>query len=202
MPTDRFAPARALALPTNHSTRTDVRPSATFAGSARECERVSDASLVWTLHLLNSQEVQDKLSGRAAQPRNSPRTPAPTTKRSKNFFLATTARRPTPEQMKKAKKTIAKNEKAKKQAYENLLWALVNGRRFCSTSSESLSLRISATQAGVSRRNSRPGCFADGEAVEKSNPATCSSRPSWVVCINARLTRSGHHHSSLLPLRF
>ena len=30
--------------------------------SACECERVNDASLAMTLHLLNSQEVQDKIA--------------------------------------------------------------------------------------------------------------------------------------------
>src|SRR4029077_270837 len=63
LPKDRHAPARALMLPDEsfQSYFLDVlgRPQRI---SACECERVNEASLAMTLHLLNSQEVQDKIA--------------------------------------------------------------------------------------------------------------------------------------------
>src|SRR5262249_15185333 len=63
MPSDKFAPARAIMLPDESfaSYFLDVtgRPQRI---SACECERVNEASLAMTLHLLNSNEVQDKIA--------------------------------------------------------------------------------------------------------------------------------------------
>jgi hypothetical protein len=70
LPTDRFAPKRAIMLPDESfpSYFLDVfgRPQRI---SACECERVSEANLAQSLHLLNSDEIQGKLSvggGRAS----------------------------------------------------------------------------------------------------------------------------------------
>lgn len=63
MPSDRFAPNRAIMLPDESfpSYFLDVfgRPQRI---SACECERVAEANLAQVLHLLNSQEIQTKLS--------------------------------------------------------------------------------------------------------------------------------------------
>src|SRR5581483_11673810 len=63
LPQDRFAPNRAIMLPDEsfQSYFLDVfgRPQRI---SACECERVSEANLAQALHLLNSDEVQNKLS--------------------------------------------------------------------------------------------------------------------------------------------
>ncbi len=77
LPNDKFAPNRAIMLPDEsfQSYFLDVtgRPQRI---SACECERVNEASLAMTLHLLNSQEVQDKIAragGRADQLAKDPR---------------------------------------------------------------------------------------------------------------------------------
>ncbi|MBI1913335.1 MAG: DUF1549 domain-containing protein [Planctomycetes bacterium] len=101
LPQDKHSPNRAIMLPDEgfSSYFLDVfgRPQRI---SACECERVSEANLAQALHLLNSDEIQGKLSrggGRA-------------------------------EQMATDKRPDA--EKVKKVAYENILWALINTKEF------------------------------------------------------------------------
>jgi hypothetical protein len=98
--------------------------------SACECERVSEANLAQALHLLNSDEVQNKLSragGRADQLVQDKR---PDTEKVTELFLWAFARQPTPQDMQVALGHIAKHEKNKKIAYENILWALINTKEF------------------------------------------------------------------------
>src|SRR6478609_6382133 len=63
LPKDRFAPTRAIMLPDESfsSYFLDVfgRPQRI---SACECERVNEANLAQALHLLNSDEVQGKIT--------------------------------------------------------------------------------------------------------------------------------------------
>src|SRR5437763_15076012 len=77
LPSDRYAPVRAIQLPDESfaSYFLDVfgRPQRI---SACECERVNEANLAQALHLLNSDEVQGKLSrgdGRADKLAKDPR---------------------------------------------------------------------------------------------------------------------------------
>jgi hypothetical protein len=98
--------------------------------SACECERVADANLAQALHLLNSQEVQDKLAragGRAEQLAKDPR---PDREKVEELFLWALGRRPTPEQMRLALEDIALNARNRRLAYENILWALINTKEF------------------------------------------------------------------------
>ena len=131
LPTDRHAPARALQLPDEsfNSYFLDVtgRPQRL---SACECERVNDASLALTLHLLNSQEVQDKLAKQGGTADRLAKDSRPDAEKVEDLFLAATAKRPSDEQMKAALEHLKKHEKNKKPGYENLIWALVNGKAF------------------------------------------------------------------------
>jgi hypothetical protein len=129
LPADRFAPKRAIMLPDEsfQSYFLDVfgRPQRI---SACECERVSEANLAQALHLLNSDEVQQKLSrpgGRADQLAKDPR---PDAEKVEELFLWTFARKPTPQQLEVALAHIQANDK--KIAYENILWALINTKEF------------------------------------------------------------------------
>jgi hypothetical protein len=131
LPKDRHAPRRAIQLPDEsfQSYFLDVfgRPQRL---SACECERVNEASLAMVLHLLNSDEVQGKLArggGRADKLAADPRLDD---EKVTELFLLTQAKPPTAEQLKVAKDHLAKHEKNKKQAYENILWALVNSKAF------------------------------------------------------------------------
>ena len=75
LPQDKHAPRRAIMLPDESfpSYFLDVfgRPQRI---SACECERVSEANLAQALHLLNSDEIQGKLSGPGVGPNSWPRT--------------------------------------------------------------------------------------------------------------------------------
>ncbi|OWK34705.1 DUF1549 domain-containing protein [Fimbriiglobus ruber] len=131
LPKDRNAPARALMLPDEAfgSYFLDVlgRPQRI---SACECERVNEASLAMTLHMLNSQEVQDKLARANGRTDKLLKDPRPDAQKVEDLFLLTVGHKPTAEQTALAMDHLAKNEKNKKQAYENILWALINSKAF------------------------------------------------------------------------
>ncbi len=131
LPNDRHAPRRAIMLPDEafQSYFLDVfgRPQRL---SACECERVSEANLAQALHLLNSDEVQNKLAagnGRADQLAKDPR---PHPEKVEELFLWAFARKPTPEDMKTALAHIQKHEKQPAVAYQDLLWTLINCKEF------------------------------------------------------------------------
>jgi hypothetical protein len=133
LPQDRFAPKRAIMLPDESfsSYFLDVfgRPQRI---SACECERVSEANLAQALHLLNSDEVQNKLSrgGARADVLANAKDTRPDAEKVEELFLWAFGRKPTEEDMKVALAHINKHEKGKKVAYENILWALINTKEF------------------------------------------------------------------------
>ncbi len=131
LPQDAHAPRRAIMLPDESFTSyfLDVfgRPQRI---SACECERVSEANLAQALHLLNSDEVQGKISrpgGRAEQLAKDPR---PDTQKIEELFYWAFAHGPTAEQMNLALAHLEKHNKDKKAAYENIEWALINTKEF------------------------------------------------------------------------
>ncbi len=99
--------------------------------SACECERSSEANLAQSLHLLNSSEVQGKLSdgnGRARQlAADDKRTDE---EKIGELYLWVFSRPPMDAEKKVALAHIAKHEKQKAIAYEDILWALVNTKEF------------------------------------------------------------------------
>jgi hypothetical protein len=98
--------------------------------SACECERVNEASLAMTLHLLNSQEVQDRITRAGSRADRLARDPRPDDEKLTELFLLAIGTPPTAEQLALAKQHLAKNAANKKQAYENFIWALVNSKAF------------------------------------------------------------------------
>jgi len=131
LPRDRNAPARALLLPDEsfNSYFLDVlgRPQRI---SACECERVNEASLAMTLHLLNSQEVQDKIGRAAGRADKLAADPRPDAEKLDELFLLSVGKKPTDDQRKLAVEHLTKNAKTKKLAWENILWALINSKAF------------------------------------------------------------------------
>jgi hypothetical protein len=131
VPQDRYAPRRAIMLPDESfaSYFLDVfgRPQRL---SACECERVSEANLAQALHLLNSDEVQGKLSrpgGRAEQMAKDSR---PDTEKIDELFMWAFAHPPAPAQRDMALAHIGQHANDKKAAFENILWALLNTKEF------------------------------------------------------------------------
>ncbi|MGV3772515.1 MAG: DUF1549 and DUF1553 domain-containing protein [Verrucomicrobiales bacterium] len=129
---------RAVALPDNSYNSKSYfltvfgRPE---ASSSCECERSQDASLAQSLHLLNSKELQDKLSsdaGRAAK--YAADTRSDQEKMTELYYLAF-SRPPTEQELKVGlehinKKATAAQAAGKRQAYEDILWALINTKEF------------------------------------------------------------------------
>jgi hypothetical protein len=131
LPTDKHAPTRAIMLPDESfvSYFLDVsgRPQRL---SVCECERVSDVSLALVLHLLNSDEIQNKLSrvgGRCDQLAKDPR---PDAAKVEELFMWAVGRPPTPAQLQLALNNIQLNAKNKRIAYENILWTLIQTKEF------------------------------------------------------------------------
>jgi hypothetical protein len=130
LPQDKHSPTRAIMLPDEsfQSYFLDVfgRPQRI---SACECERVSEANLAQALHLLNSAEIQNKLSrggGRADVLAKDKRSDA---EKVDELFLWAFARLPTAAQRQQALDHIAAQTN-KREAYENILWALLNTKEF------------------------------------------------------------------------
>ncbi len=97
--------------------------------SACECERTSDANLAQCLHLINSREVQDKLTSGRAKTLAADKRPHPD--RIKEIYNVAFARDPDPEELKIALTAIEKyGEKNVQLAYEDILWAIVNTKEF------------------------------------------------------------------------
>jgi hypothetical protein len=131
LPTDKHSPNRAIMLPDESfsSYFLDVfgRPQRM---SACECERVSEASLAQTLHLLYSQEIQDKLSRANGRADLLAKDARPDAEKVDELFMWAFSRRPTAEHRQSALDQIARHAMNKKVAYENLLWALINMPEF------------------------------------------------------------------------
>jgi len=131
LPQDRHAPRRAIMLPDESfsSYFLDVfgRPQRI---SACECERVSEANLAQALHLLNSDEVQNKLTRAGGRADLLAKDPRPDAEKIEELFLWALGRRPAPEHLRLALAHLERHAQNKKLAYENLLWALINTKEF------------------------------------------------------------------------
>ncbi len=99
------------------------------ASSACECERSSDANLAQSLHLLNSAEIQNKLTandGRAARLAADQR---PLAERVRELYLVAFSREPTAEELAIAQAYLDKTGDARR-AFEDIVWALINTKEF------------------------------------------------------------------------
>jgi hypothetical protein len=133
---------RAVALPDNSFNQSNLllsvfgRPD---AASACECERTMEASLTQSLHLLSADELQNKLgnnSGRAAQLTKDSR---PEDELIRELYLTALCRFPTDDEIRHAQSYLIRKStenqgdeltKAKRQAWEDLLWAMINTKEF------------------------------------------------------------------------
>ncbi len=101
------------------------------ADTACECERSQEANLAQSLHLLNSSEVQNKISaatGRAAT--LATQKERPHAERIQELYRWVYAREPDAEELQIAQGHIDKNKENEKIAYEDILWALINTKEF------------------------------------------------------------------------
>ena len=100
------------------------------SSSACECERSSDANLAQSLHLINSTDIQNKItadSGRAAK------LAADTSRNHEQklyeLYMTSFSRPPTPDEIAIATAYISRKEQPR-EAYEDIVWALINTKEF------------------------------------------------------------------------
>jgi len=133
LPADKFAPTRAIMLPDESfsSYFLDVfgRPQRL---SPCECERVTEANLAQVLHLLNSEEVQTKISRVGARADLLAKDTRPDAAKVDELFQWAVGHKPTDAKRKLAVDHLsaAKSARDKKQAWDNLVWALLNSQEF------------------------------------------------------------------------
>jgi len=98
--------------------------------TACECERSQEANLAQSLHLLNSSEVQGKLSSDTSRAAVlAAQEDVPHADRIAELYQSVYSRAPIEEELAVAMAHIEKTEN-KRQAYEDILWALVNTKEF------------------------------------------------------------------------
>ena len=99
--------------------------------TACECERSQEANLAQSLHLLNSSEVQTKISSGSgrAQLLSADKERSHDDK-VKELYRWAYSREPNADEMQIALAHIQKHEAAPKTAYEDILWALINTKEF------------------------------------------------------------------------
>ncbi|MEO6787544.1 MAG: DUF1549 and DUF1553 domain-containing protein, partial [Chthoniobacteraceae bacterium] len=135
---------RAISLPDNSFNASSYflvvfgRPE---SSSACECERTQEASLAQCLHLLNAKDIQDKLSsntGRTAQLAADPRGDE---EKLRELYQIAYSREPDSAELSLARAHLEKPRKgtdgkpldpvsAKRQGYEDVLWAVLNTKEF------------------------------------------------------------------------
>lgn len=134
---------RAVALPDNSFNASTYfltvfgRPE---SSSACECERSQDASLAQSLHLLNAKELQDKI---ASEKGKAARLAADTTRsdpsKIQELYQTAFARAPLPDELATAQKYLDRKTAgksgtdlaaARRQAYEDMVWACLNTKEF------------------------------------------------------------------------
>lgn len=135
---------RAISLPDNSYNRAAPflkvfgRPE---GASVCECERVQSSSLAQSLHLMNSAEVKGKLAFAGGRADLLSKSEAPVAETIREIYLAAFNREPTGEELSIAEEHIVKERLdaagkpiapavAKKQAYEDLLWAILSTKEF------------------------------------------------------------------------
>jgi hypothetical protein len=94
------------------------------------CERTSDSTVVQSLHLMNAENLQRKLTddeGRVAQLAGSDRSSRAIVE---ELYLLTYSRFPTDEEYPAAAGVIDSAGDKRRQAVEDLLWALINTPEF------------------------------------------------------------------------
>ena len=99
--------------------------------TACECERSQEANLAQSLHLLNSSEVQSKISGgsgRAQLLTNDKERSHE--ERVKELYRWAYSREPNADELQIALAHIKKHEANVKVAYEDIIWALINTKEF------------------------------------------------------------------------
>jgi hypothetical protein len=135
---------RAVSLPDNSYNQGSYfltvfgRPE---GSSACECERTMEASLAQSLHLLNATDIQQKLTANDGQAALLVKESRPDKEKLGDLYMTAFSRLPTTDEVVMAETHLNKPRNgadgkpldsvaAKRQGYEDLLWALINTKEF------------------------------------------------------------------------
>jgi hypothetical protein len=100
------------------------------AATACECERLTEANLAQSLHLLNSQEMQSKLSGDAGRAAKLAADPRGDQEKVRELYLIALSRPPRAEELAAATTYLGGKPDNRREAFEDLVWGLVNSKEF------------------------------------------------------------------------
>ena len=95
-----------------------------------ECERVTDASLSQSLMLLNSSDVQSKLSAAGSRAEVLAADKRPDAAKIDELFWTAFGRGASSTETATALEHLSKHASARKAAYEDIIWALINAKEF------------------------------------------------------------------------
>ena len=122
---------RAVSLPDNRfsSYFLDVfgKPDST---TACECERSQEATLAQSLHLLNSKEMQTKLASDDGLAASLAASSDPIEHKIEQLYLVALSRPATAAEIETASRYVLGKPDAARQAYEDLVWAVLNSKEF------------------------------------------------------------------------
>ena len=135
---------RAVSLPDNSYNKASPflkvfgRPE---GASVCECERVQSASLAQSLHLMNAADVKAKLASSTGRAATLTKAEMSEPQRIREIYLTAFSREPTADELRIAGAHLAKprtdaqgkpldSQTARRQAYEDLLWAILNTKEF------------------------------------------------------------------------
>jgi hypothetical protein len=110
------------------------------SSSACECERSQDASLAQSLHLLNSQDVLARLNADKARPALlAADTTRDDNQKIRELYALAFSREPSPDELEFARRYLTREKRdgsgnshpvSKREAYEDVVWALINTKEF------------------------------------------------------------------------
>lgn len=138
------AGTRAVALPDNSYNRSSPflrvfgRPE---GQSVCECERVQSSSLAQSLHMINAPDIRGKLAHASGRAERLAKDTRPAEVKIKELYLAAFARDPRPEELKAALGYLSEPridpkgqkvdaQKAARENFQDLLWALMTSKEF------------------------------------------------------------------------
>ncbi|MHA3771201.1 DUF1549 domain-containing protein [Verrucomicrobiota bacterium sgz303538] len=98
--------------------------------SACECERVNDGSLAQRLHLLNAKPIQEKLANGSGLVAKLAKDTAPPSQKLRSVYLAALSRPATDDEIKMAETFLAKKPGKEQEAWEDIVWAVINTKEF------------------------------------------------------------------------
>jgi hypothetical protein len=95
-----------------------------------ECERSNEPSISQALHLLNSPEINDKITNRSGTARRLADSGQSPDEMIADIYLGTLSRFPTPQELELMKQAFDSPESTRQHAVEDVLWSVLNTKEF------------------------------------------------------------------------